>query len=461
MSRRLILVLPLAVGGGLVVLAMACRAWKSHLPARLGSYGTLALLLLALLLLTPFLAAAAARLLQPAARRILGLPERLALDNLVRSPGRTGTVITALAAGMALLVQTSGLIHSNEAAVRRWVDQSLAGDLYLTSGGPLSASGQTQPMAEAVGRRLGQVVPEMRLVPMRLRYLDWQPPGRRARVLLLALNAQEYYNVHAQHHPIPGLELYRRLTEPGTAVVSENFAARYGVHPGEALTLPGCDGPVTLRVLGSVPDFSYSGGTILVDRVQYRHPFAADLVDLFEAYLPPSTNPEMVRQRLLQSPLGAEQALFISTRDEVRGHILGMIGRLYGLAYGQEVMVALVAVMGMLAALLISVLQRRREVGLLRALGATRSQVLRSVVAEAVLMGLLGTGIGLGIGFPLEWYTVRVLLFEESGFLCAVHFPWETAAELALLALLTATLAGWLAGRATFRPELTRTLAPD
>jgi putative ABC transport system permease protein len=368
---------------------------------------------------------------------------RLAADNLVRSPGRTGLVITALAAGVALLLQTGGVVRSNEDAIRSWVDQSIAGDLFVTSGGPLSASGQTLPMAEAVGRRLRDAFPEARVVPMRFRYLDWQQAGRATRVLLLALDAGSYYAANRDRSPpIPDLELYRNLNQPGTALVSENFAALNGVRAGDAVTLPGSDGPVRLRVLGTVADYSCNRGTVIVDRARLGRQFDAGLVDVFDVYLPPGGDPEAVRQGVQQSPLGAEQALCVLTRGEVRRHILGMVHRLYGLAYGQEVVVGIVAVLGMVTALLISVLQRRRELGLLRAVGATRGQVLRSVFAEAAFMGAVGTAVGLLAGLPLEWYTVRVLLFEESGFLCPVRFPWAAAAAVTCLALAGAGVAG-------------------
>ena len=59
---------------------------------------------------------------------------RLALDNLVRCPAHTGLVITTLAAGVALFVQTGGFIGSNEKAIRSWVERSITGDLFVTSG---------------------------------------------------------------------------------------------------------------------------------------------------------------------------------------------------------------------------------------------------------------------------------------------------------------------------------------
>ncbi|HEY8505228.1 MAG TPA: FtsX-like permease family protein, partial [Gemmataceae bacterium] len=103
-----------------------------------------------------------------------------------------------------------------------------------------------------------------------------------------------------------------------------------------------------------------------------------------------------------------------------------------------------VASLGIIMAVLISVLQRRRELGLLRAVGATRAQVLRSVLCEAVLMGLLGTVLGILIGLPLEWYILRVVLYEESGFVFDVLIPWEQALGIAGGAMLVASLAGLL-----------------
>lgn len=97
-------------------------------------------------------------------------------------------------------------------------------------------------------------------------------------------------------------------------------------------------------------------------------------------------------------------------------------------------------------ALLISVLQRRRELGLLRAVGATRGQVLHTVLAEATLMGIIGAILGLMTGIPLEWYLLRVVIFEESGYLFPVMVPWKETLILCLLAIGTATVAGAISG---------------
>ena len=257
-------------------------------------------------------------------------------------------------------MQSSGFIVSNERAIESWVARSLRGDLFVSSGGPLSISGQNLPMAPGILKRLEQVCPEARVVPIRFRYLDWQREGRPSRVLLCAVDAESYYAANKDRSPqLPDFDLYRRLSEPGTALVSQNFAALYGIGAGDLLTLPGSEGAVSLRVLGTVEDYTCSRGTVVVDRRQYRQPFDANLIDTFTLYLPPGVDVESVRQRLQNSPLAAEQAFYLLTSAALRGHILGMVLGLYRLAYAQEVVVAVVGLLAMVTALLLSVLQRR------------------------------------------------------------------------------------------------------
>src|SRR5262249_39654851 len=106
--------LQVGTSGLLIVAGVGCIVFRDYLPARAGAFGGIIVVLLGALTATPFLAALAARLLQPAARLLLGIEGRLAVDNLARSPGRTGLVVAALAAGVALLFQTAGVTQSSE-----------------------------------------------------------------------------------------------------------------------------------------------------------------------------------------------------------------------------------------------------------------------------------------------------------------------------------------------------------
>jgi putative ABC transport system permease protein len=120
-----------------------------------------------------------------------------------------------------------------------------------------------------------------------------------------------------------------------------------------------------------------------------------------------------------------------------------MIERLYSIALGQEVVVVLVAALGVVMALLISVLQRRREMGLLRAIGASRAQVVYLVLAEACIMGIFGSILGVLFSMPLQWYALQIVFLEESGLTFDVLMPGSESAVISFSALVIAILAGF------------------
>jgi putative ABC transport system permease protein len=302
------------------------------------------------------------------------------------------------------------------------------------------------PMKVEVGRELARQFPGARAVAISWRYLKWQREPEDLMVQVAAVDAGAYYAANAERgSAVPNLPLFRRLAEePGTALVSDNFAGLYHVAAGDVVTLRGPDGPIPLRVLGSVEDYVAPRGLILVQRDHYPEALNAGLVDVYDVYLPAGTDPAAARDEVAQSPLQAQHALVPLTGAQVRQHVLDVVRRIYSVAYLQEIAVGVVAALGVAAALMISVIQRRRELGLLRAVGATRSQVLRAVLFEALLMGLIGSALGVLFGVLLEWYAVRVVLLEESGFRFPVTLPWRDAALIAALAVTAATLAGLL-----------------
>jgi putative ABC transport system permease protein len=237
--------------------------------------------------------------------------------------------------------------------------------------------------------------------------------------------------------------LYPLLRQPGPprALVSQNFAALHRINPGANIKVRGPRGPMELNVAGTVVDYNFPTGTVIVDRDVYLQHFDDNLVDEIYVYLRPKADVAAVRD-MLQSLWTSKHAVKVSTRAELLERYENMIQRFADVAYAQEVVVGLVAALGVVFALLISVIQRRRELGVLRAVGATQSQILRSVLAEAVLMGTIGTSIGLLLGVPVEWYCVHVIMFEEAGFLLPVRIPWQEAVVIAAASMLTATLAG-------------------
>jgi putative ABC transport system permease protein len=441
----------------LFVLGAMGMFWRKELPERWGTYGGFVLVLLATLLTTPLLASLTARAVQPLVRSVLGVEGRLASDNLVRAPARTGLVITVLAAGVTLFMQTAGVIRSNREPIMEWVSEVMDADLLVNCGQSSTGTGQSLALPADLGREAERTIPEIEAaLPIRYRQVDF----RENRVFLLSLDAEGFATANRRLGTGTSRDLYPLLLGggPPAALVSKNFEVLHQVRSGDMIEIRGPRGPLSLRVAGSVVDFNFPTGTIIIDRTAYLDAFEDPLVDEFYVYLRPRADAAAVRARLNEK-WQQKHAITVMTRTEMLERYERMIQRFADVAYAQEVVVGLVAALGVAFALLISVMQRRRELGVLRAVGATQSQVMRCVLVEAALMGAIGTAIGLAIGLPIEWYCVHVILFEESGFLMPVRVPWQEAAFIGAGAMLIATLAGLWPAFQTSRARIPEAIA--
>jgi putative ABC transport system permease protein len=424
----------LLVFGG-VAMVMA----RDSLPPRIGSYIGLVLTLIGLFLAMPLFVSWMARLLQPLFRWLLGVEARLAADNLLRAPARTGVVIGALAGGVALIFQTSGVGRSNEEPVMDWIKQVLQADAYVFWGNIATATNSVTPMEARLGREIADTVPGVERV-VSMRYL--RPEYGDTVVYVIGIDAADYYaGIRSRlPHGLEGLEQFAELPNGDYCVISDNFAIKHHTKIGDTISLPGPNGPVKLKVIGQGKDYSWSKGTVFLDRKRYAELFDDEYVDMFHVFLKPGADRQAAQKAFDQ--LADRYQLLIKDKVFVRDYLASVIERIYKLAYIQQFLVGIVAALGVVTALLISVLQRRRELGLLRAVGATQGQVLRTVLAEAMLMGVLGMVLGMALGLPMEWYLLRIILFEESGFFFDVIIPWKQALGIGIVAVGVATLAG-------------------
>src|SRR5262249_13146951 len=160
--------------------------------------------------------------------------------------------------------------------------------------------------------------------------------------------------------------------------------AIHGLKVGDSVTLPGPaleggkGGGVTLTIAGTVEDYTWNHGTLIIDRALYLKYWNDNSADVIDVYLrrnagdtgPKSTqrdedeNLEARRLRVkdaIDKKLASAFDLQIMTRPELQSRIRRMIEQVYGIAYGQLIVVMIVASLGVVTALLISVLQRRRE----------------------------------------------------------------------------------------------------
>jgi putative ABC transport system permease protein len=408
----------------------------------------LAVLLVACLLAAPLLASLVGRACQSLTEFIPGVGLRLAADNLVRSGQRTGLVIAALGATGALVVQTAGFLFTTETSVFSWVRDKVGADLLVTCGSGFTSYVSTVTMPENMPSRVAQQCgPDLRAwMAVRLGRVDLDGViTYMLGVNMDGVNSPGDVPLEIVHQAHKDMDAFRN----GGVFVSENFLGRHHRRVGDVLTIPTARGEANLKILGTVVDYTWKDGTLLVHRDWHLEHFGDRGYDIIDVWLKKDADVMAVRKRLEES-LGKSDALFIIDSPTMLDEIRSQLTRVNQLAYAQQSILGLVALLGVVSALFISVLQRKRQLGLLRAVGATRSQVLWTVTAEALLMGFAGSLLGMVAGILLEWYALDIMLWDEAGFRFPLMIPWGQCLLVLGGGTLLATVVGlWPAYMAT------------
>ena len=154
--------------------------------------------------------------------------------------------------------------------------------------------------------------------------------------------------------------------------------------------------------------------------------------------------------QFLDGRFGRRFDLQVRTNRELRTLILAFVDQMFQIMRALELVALIIAVLGVANTLIASVLDRTRELGILRAIGASRRQVRGAVLAEATLIGLSASLLGAPSGFLVSWLVLKVINVQVRGWAIPYHFAWWGLAQTALLVTAAAALAGVLpSNRAT------------
>jgi putative ABC transport system permease protein len=192
-----------------------------------------------------------------------------------------------------------------------------------------------------------------------------------------------------------------------------------------------------LPVLAITIDYSDQRGALLMDRSLYLEKWKDPTVNLFRVYTKKGIAPEEAKRRILER-FGSERKLFVMTNQQVRDYILKVTDQWFGLTYMQIFVAVLVAVLGIINSLTVSITDRRRELGVLQAVGGLRRQVRQAVWMEAIGIGLVSVVLGLVLGGVILQYYLDVIREDLAGLRLEYQYPVRIALMLIPTMLVTA-----------------------
>jgi putative ABC transport system permease protein len=406
----------IAVAIGLAA-AVASRA-----PAIGGKplFGYLAslLLIVASAFAMPGLADAIARVSSRFLKRVLGVEAVLASRSLSSSLRRTSVLVGALSTAIAMMTAVGIMVGSFRETVLLWMGDQLPADLYMRPAGMPAAD--RHPTIDVELTEKIERLPGVAAID-RLREYEISYEGMPAGLGSIELNIlREYHNADFLSGRKTN-EVLAELRNSNGVLISEPFANKHHLRAGESMELSLGDRRASFRVVDVYYDYSSERGSVLMDRNDMLRYLPDPAASNLAIYVAPNARVEDVRAEIERAAAGHRVLMF--TNRDLRSEALRIFDRTFAITYALEAIAVLVAVMGVAGALLALVIDRRRELGLLRFLGAASGQIRKLIMIEASLIGLIANLAGIALGFALSLILIYVINKQSFGWTIRFHWP--------------------------------------
>ncbi|MFC9825690.1 ABC transporter permease [Streptomyces erythrochromogenes] len=428
-----------AVGGGSLYLAGAAeKAAAGSLWLGLG----VVLTLVGFIVIGPLLAAGVVRVLSGVVLRPFGSVGRLAERNALRNPRRTGATAAALMIGLALVACLSVVGSSMVASATEELDKSVGADYIVAS-----ESGQP-------------VLPQAEQALRATTGLDHVTAYRQLEVKLTAPDGTTEETDLGATDPTYAKDIRRKMTAgehaaaygAGSMSVGSLYATAHGIKLGDEMTVAFTGGnTVKLKVAAITSDEgNLDKGMKYISTETARANVPADRMPLPFMMLATAKDgqSDAAAYKSVKAAMGEYPQYAVRNQADYKQALKDQVGQLLNMVYGLLGLAIIVAVLGVVNTLALSVVERTREIGLMRAIGLSRRQLRRMIRLESVVIALFGALLGLGLG--MGWGATAQQLLALEG-LKVLEIPWPTIigvfAASAFVGLFAALVPAFRAGR--------------
>jgi putative ABC transport system permease protein len=431
--------------GGLVLLvlgivsilpAFAAEPDSDDLP---GVGVGLGLLMLSILVLGPVIARPLARLAGSWLPSLKGVIGRLARENAMRSPRRTASTSAAIIIGVSLVVFISVFASSAQATIDKALGTNFESGYIVLPFNQGSSVGAPPEMAQRL-----RDVPGVAQVDAGSGAGGeiTLPDGEKTPAFLFGITPETFgtiYNANMAEGTLDDLV-------PGTVLVDQAVARSNGIGVGDRISVTGQGGRVASFTVSALGDDPIVLGQWTINATDMAKLVPA-VTDVFVGVnLEPGVSVDSIRGEL-RAVVDDYPNMRLQDKEQFRNSLVGLITALLNVILALLAVSIVIAFIGILNTMLLAIHERTRELGLLRAMGMTRSQMRSAVRWEAVIVSLIGTALGMGLGLGLSYVMVRALKSEGIDQFSVPTMPMIFIAGAAILLGILA--AAWPAHKAS------------
>jgi putative ABC transport system permease protein len=425
-----------ALGAALILLGMYGSAGTTARLAELAA-GAVFVFVAVALVSRYFVGPVAATLGWPL-QKLSPISGRLARDNTQRNPGRTAATASALMIGLGVVVFVAVFAQGLKSSFIDSVDRMVKGDYVISGGNYLALPTET-------ARRV-RAVPDVS-VAAALNAQQVQADGEHM-VTLYGVEPADFDRVWEMDWAAGGGDLLDEL-EADKAILEEQTAKSLGAGVGDTIRVGTVEGDTAdLEVTGIYRDPIILGGMVVGDAT-YDALFPKEQLFTIIAGARPGSDLAATK-KAIQAALADVPTAEVRTTEEYKDSIVGMVNQLLNLLYGLLAMSVVISLFGIINTLVLSVYERTREIGLLRAIGSSRTQVRSTVRYESVITSILGGLMGIVVGTVFAY--VVTTRFGGQGITFSV--PVTQLVVFLFLAIVVGVLAAILPARRAARIDI-------
>jgi len=430
------------IGIGFLILSFLFALQKPIAQRPLFGFLAALLILIGVSFLIPSVTTFLNRLLAPLLGLLFGSEGKLASRYIHDSMVRTVITIAALMTALSMLISISIMILSFRKTVDLWVEQSINGDVFLFPGS-YSITGYSALLPLEVSRALPSL-PGVKAVDS-FRALEVEYQGQPA--LIASVDGEVFLNMKVIRFTRGNPRTILQQFAAGQAIlVTESFSIRHQVKSGDRIKLNTPQGEKEFLISGVFYDYSSDWGMVLLEKKLFQSLWNDETLHSAGIYLKEGVSQESFKEAIRER-YSKPYRLFVVSHSELRKEVLKIFDQTFAITYALEFIAIIVAILGIINSLNALIIDRQRDIGILRAVGAFRGQIYKTTLIEAGMIGFFSHILGLICGFFLSILLIYVINKQSFGWTIQFSIPFWSLIESWLIVMVTSFGAGLIPAR--------------
>ena len=415
------------IAGAVILIIPSKNIWLSY-------FGILPVII-GFALLTPAVIILVEKIFSPLYKKLFGITGKMASRSILQNISRTYIAIAALALAVAATVGVGTMVSSFRTTVIDWLETRLNADVFISAPSLISRRNDAVLNEEILDKI--KAIDEVKDYNF-YREVELFQDGKRYHLLASGLSKRSYSGFKFKEGNPD--EAWNKF-ESGEIFLSEPFAYRYDLSVGSALTLKTDKGMREFKVAGIYYDYASDQGLITIQYDHFKKFWNATGFSGISVFVKDENSISTVKDKIQSLETGGQQ-LVVRTYKLLRDSSVEIFDRTFLIAKVLQILSVIVAFIGILSSLMSLQLERKRELGILRANGLLPSQLFLMVNLQTLLMGFTAGLIALPLGNILAAILIYIINKRSFGWTMQFEILPGILAEAMILALVAAILAG-------------------